>query len=100
MNGKAVRALAHTCKDRSILTSAGGRFSLRRASMARSVLEGGREVRERDGRGRERVQSGKAGAYVPLKTVIQDVGDIIGGTYDNLSEEKFLFVGSAKEATQ
>jgi F-type H+-transporting ATPase subunit beta len=43
-------------------------------------------------------QSGKKGVYVPLKTVIQDVADILLGKYDGLSEGKMLFIGSAKEA--
>jgi F-type H+-transporting ATPase subunit beta len=43
-------------------------------------------------------QTGKKGAYVPLKTVIADVSDILGGVYDMLPEEKMLYVGSAKEA--
>ncbi len=43
-------------------------------------------------------QTGKKGAYVPLQTVIHDVADILGGVYDSLSEEKLLYVGSAKEA--
>ncbi len=43
-------------------------------------------------------QTGRKGAYVPLPTVIQDVGNIIAGEYDNLTEDKFLYIGSAKEA--
>lgn len=43
-------------------------------------------------------QTGKKGVYVPLKTVIVDVGDILKGTYDALPEEKMLYIGSAKEA--
>lgn len=43
-------------------------------------------------------QTGKKGVYVPLKTVIEDVSDILKGTYDALPEEKLLYVGSAKEA--
>lgn len=44
-------------------------------------------------------QTGKKGAYVPLATVVADVGDILNGVYDTLSEEKLLYIGSAKEAT-
>jgi F0F1-type ATP synthase beta subunit len=33
-----------------------------------------------------------------LQTVIGDVNDILGGVYDGLPEEKFLYVQSAKEA--
>lgn len=43
-------------------------------------------------------QTGRKGVYVPLKTVIEDVGDILKGTYDSLPEEKLLYVGSAKQA--
>lgn len=43
-------------------------------------------------------QTGRPGKYVPLETTIKDVSEILGGTYDSLSEEKFLFVGEAKEA--
>lgn len=45
-------------------------------------------------------QTGKKGAYVPLKTVIEDVEAILRGTYDSLSEEKLLYIGSAKEALE
>lgn len=43
-------------------------------------------------------QSGRKGKYVPIATMIQDVNDIIGGKYDTVTEEKFLFIGEAKEA--
>ncbi len=43
-------------------------------------------------------QSGKKGAYLELKTVIQDVSDILSGVYDTLSEDKMLYIGAAKEA--
>lgn len=45
-------------------------------------------------------QTGKKGAYVSLKTVIEDVSDILKGTYDALPEEKLLYIGSAKEALE
>ncbi len=44
-------------------------------------------------------QTGRPGKYVPLMTTIKDVTAILGGTYDSLSEEKFLYIGDAKEAT-
>ncbi|MDP3941440.1 MAG: F0F1 ATP synthase subunit beta [bacterium] len=45
-------------------------------------------------------QTGRPGKYVPLETTVKDVTDILGGVYDSLSEEKFLYVGEAKEALQ
>lgn len=42
-------------------------------------------------------QTSRPGSYVPLKTVIQDVRDILDGKYDLISEDKFLFIGSASE---
>lgn len=44
-------------------------------------------------------QTGRPGKFVPLETTIKDTGDILGGAYDKLSEEKFMFIGEAKEAT-
>ncbi len=43
-------------------------------------------------------QTGRKGVYVPLETTIADVNDILAGKYDNIPEEKMLYVGSAKEA--
>lgn len=45
-------------------------------------------------------QTGRKGGYIPLSTVIADVGDILNGKYDTLTDEKMLYVGSAKEALQ
>jgi F-type H+-transporting ATPase subunit beta len=45
-------------------------------------------------------QTGKKGVYIPLKTVIQDVNDILNGQYDSFSEDKMLYVGEAKEALE
>ncbi len=42
-------------------------------------------------------QTGRKGVYVPLETTIEDVNDILAGKYDNIPEEKMLYVGSAKE---
>lgn len=42
-------------------------------------------------------QTGRPGSYVPLATTVQDVKDIIDGKYDDLSEDKFLYIGSAQE---
>lgn len=41
--------------------------------------------------------TGRKGTYVPVTTTVQDVKDIIEGKYDDISEDKFLFLGSAKE---
>jgi len=42
-------------------------------------------------------QTGRPGVYVPRLTTVSDVNDIIDGKYDDVSEEKFLFIGEAKE---
>lgn len=42
-------------------------------------------------------QTGRAGVYVPAKTTVSDVHDILTGVYDGVAEEKFLFIGSTKE---
>lgn len=44
-------------------------------------------------------QTGKPGKYVPLATTVQDVSDILNGKYDQVAEDKFLYIGSAKEIT-
>ena len=38
-------------------------------------------------------QTGRPGIKVPVKSVIQDVGQIIQGKLDNVDEEKFQFIG-------
>ncbi len=43
-------------------------------------------------------QTGRPGKNVPLQTTVKDVSDILNGVYDTVGEEKFLFIGSAKEA--
>jgi len=42
-------------------------------------------------------QTGRPGMYVPRLTVVEDVNDILNGKYDETPEEKFMFIGSAKE---
>ena len=42
-------------------------------------------------------QTGRPGAYVSRLTAVSDVNDIINGKYDDVSEEKFLFIGEAGE---
>ncbi|HVA96349.1 MAG TPA: hypothetical protein VND99_01720 [Candidatus Acidoferrales bacterium] len=45
-------------------------------------------------------QTGRSGKFVPLETTIKDTGDILNGMYDKLTEDKFMFIGEAKEATK
>lgn len=45
-------------------------------------------------------QTGRAGCFVPLEKTIRDVKDIADGKYDNLTEDKFLFIGSCDELAQ
>lgn len=42
-------------------------------------------------------QTGRPGVYVPRLTTVADVNDILSGKYDEIPEEKFMFIGSAKE---
>lgn len=42
-------------------------------------------------------QSGRKGCYVPRQTTIADVNDILEGKYDQVPEEKFLFIASARD---
>jgi F-type H+-transporting ATPase subunit beta len=42
-------------------------------------------------------QRGKKGVYVDVASTVADAKDIIEGKYDKVPEQKFLFVGSAKE---
>ncbi|HUD44565.1 MAG TPA: F0F1 ATP synthase subunit beta [Patescibacteria group bacterium] len=44
-------------------------------------------------------QTGRKGVFVPINTTIADVNDILNGVYDAVNEEKFLYIGSAKETT-
>jgi F-type H+-transporting ATPase subunit beta len=43
-------------------------------------------------------QTGRPGKYVSREQTIKDVNDILSGVYDTVSEQKFLYVGEAKEA--
>jgi len=45
-------------------------------------------------------QTGRSGKFVPLETTVKDTGDILNGVYDHLTDDKFMFIGEAKEATQ
>jgi F-type H+-transporting ATPase subunit beta len=42
-------------------------------------------------------QTGKPGVYIPIETTVGDVKDILLGKYDNVSEDKFMYIGSAKD---
>ena len=42
-------------------------------------------------------QTGRPGKYVPIKTVIADVNQILEGKFDTVDEDKFLFVGNLNE---
>lgn len=44
-------------------------------------------------------QTGRAGKFVPLETTIKDTTDILNGVYDKLTDDKFMFIGQASEAT-
>jgi len=43
-------------------------------------------------------QRGEGGSFVDVKATVTGAGDIISGKYDDVSAEKFMFVGEAKEA--
>lgn len=45
-------------------------------------------------------QSGIPGQYITLKTTVSDVNQILAGRYDNIPEEKFLYIGSVQEIKQ
>ena len=42
-------------------------------------------------------QSGKKGQYVPIKTTVQDIADIMAGKHDQVPEDKMLYIGSMAE---
>ena len=42
-------------------------------------------------------QTGVEGQYVTLATTIADVSRILGGEFDSVSEDKFLYIGSVSE---
>jgi len=42
-------------------------------------------------------QTGRKGSYVPLQKSLEDIDSIISGKCDDISEEKFLFIGSLDE---
>lgn len=42
-------------------------------------------------------QTGNPGKFVPLEDTIKDVSSILAGEVDNITEDKFLYVGSLKD---
>ncbi|MBF8249790.1 MAG: hypothetical protein HW400_391 [Candidatus Levybacteria bacterium] len=42
-------------------------------------------------------QTGKKGSYIPRETTVEDVNDLLFGKYDEVSDDKFSFIGSLKE---
>ena len=45
-------------------------------------------------------QTGRPGKYVPLKTTVKNVKQILDGEFDKIDEDKFLFLGSLDEINQ
>ncbi|NBO36548.1 F0F1 ATP synthase subunit beta [bacterium] len=42
-------------------------------------------------------QTGRKGVFVPLEVALKDIDDIISGKFDDISEDKFMFIGSCSE---
>lgn len=42
-------------------------------------------------------QTGKPGVFVPLKTTVEEARQIIQGAWDEVSEERFLYIGSLQD---
>lgn len=42
-------------------------------------------------------QTGKKGVYVPRETTVGDVNDLLLGKYDDITDDKFSFIGAIKE---
>ena len=42
-------------------------------------------------------QRGEKGAYVPLKTTVEDTKAIIDGDFDQVPEEEFLYIGALSD---
>jgi len=45
-------------------------------------------------------QTGKKGSYVPRETTVADVNGLLSGRYDEITDDKFNFIGSIKEITK
>jgi len=71
--------------------SADDRLIYRRAKMLRAYMTQSFYVAEN--------QTGRPGKYVPVKTTVQDVRDILDGKYDDvIDDSKFMFIGEAIES--
>lgn len=44
-------------------------------------------------------QTGRPGKYVDRLTTVSDVNEILGGVYDDVEDDKFLYIGTVKEVT-
>lgn len=44
-------------------------------------------------------QTGRKGSYVPRETTVTDVNDLLSGKYDEITDDKFSYIGSLKEIT-
>lgn len=44
-------------------------------------------------------QTGRKGSYVSRKTTVEDVSAILNGVYDEVPDDRFLYIGGAKEIT-
>ncbi|MBI2587503.1 F0F1 ATP synthase subunit beta, partial [Candidatus Amesbacteria bacterium] len=42
-------------------------------------------------------QTRRPGVYVPVATTVADIGDIMAGKYDHVSDDLFLYIGSAAD---
>ncbi len=42
-------------------------------------------------------QTGRTGKFVPRKDTVKDVSDILSGVYDELTDDKFLYIGSIRD---
>jgi len=42
-------------------------------------------------------QTGRKGVFVPLQKSLEDIDSILSGKYDDISEDKFMFIGSLDE---
>ena len=42
-------------------------------------------------------QTGRKGSYVPRVTTVNDVNDLLLGKYDDITDDKFSFIGSVQE---
>jgi F-type H+-transporting ATPase subunit beta len=45
-------------------------------------------------------QTSRKGSYVPRETTVEDVGNLLSGKYDQITDDKFSFIGSIKEITK